>query len=198
MDKRTINRTLRQNSTDLEGVTRHVRPAATWADLGMPAKVGSALREICDRVKHSTAVSGRNRKRDTGLVVLFFGMGGAGKFKAAEVIANELHADLCRIDLSALASKYIGETEKNLARLFDTADAANTILYFDEADALFGKRSEVKDAHDRYANLETGYLLGRMERYAGMTIVAANSRVNIDDAFVRHMHRVVEFPPENA
>jgi SpoVK/Ycf46/Vps4 family AAA+-type ATPase len=113
---------------------------------------------------------------------------------AAEVIANELGLDLYKIDLSQVVSKYIGETEKNLDRIFAAAEDANAILFFDEADALFGKRSEVRDAHDRYANIEVGYLLQKMEEYEGIAILATNLRSHLDEAFVRRMHAIVEFP----
>jgi SpoVK/Ycf46/Vps4 family AAA+-type ATPase len=113
---------------------------------------------------------------------------------AAEVMANELRLDLYKVDLSGVVSKYIGETEKNLARIFDCAERANAILFFDEADALFGKRTEVSDAHDRYANIETSYLLQKMEEYEGMVVLASNLRQNMDDAFVRRLRFIVEFP----
>ena len=126
--------------------------------------------------------------------MLFSGSPGTGKTMAAEVIANELQIDLYKIDLSQVVSKYIGETEKNLDRIFTAAQSANAILFFDEADALFGKRSPVKDAHDRYANIEVGYLLQKMEEYEGVAILATNLRDNMDDAFVRRIQIIVEFP----
>ena len=129
-----------------------------------------------------------------GLNALFHGSSGTGKTMAAEVIANELKLDLYKIDLSSVVSKYIGETEKNLIKIFKEAETSNSILFFDEADALFGKRSEVKDAHDRYANIEVGYLLQKMEEYEGIVILATNLMKNMDDAFVRRMHFSVEFP----
>ena len=129
-----------------------------------------------------------------GLNVLFSGPPGVGKSMAAEVIAGELQIDLYKIDLSQVVSKYIGETEKNLDRIFDAAASANAILFFDEADALFGKRSEVRDAHDRYANIEIGFLLQKMEEYAGIAILATNLRQNLDDAFLRRLQSIVEFP----
>ena len=129
-----------------------------------------------------------------GLNALFAGPPGTGKTMAAEVIAGELQLDLYKIDLSQVVSKYIGETEKNLDRIFTAAESANAILFFDEADALFGKRSEVKDSHDRYANIEIGYLLQKMEEYEGVAILATNLRQNLDEAFVRRMHFVVDFP----
>jgi SpoVK/Ycf46/Vps4 family AAA+-type ATPase len=129
-----------------------------------------------------------------GKSALFAGPSGTGKTMAAEVLANELHVDLFKIDLAAVVSKYIGETEKNLSRIFDEARRSQSILFFDEAEALLGKRSEVKDAHDRYANIEIAYLLQKMEEYEGITILATNLRQNIDDAFVRRLRFIVEFP----
>jgi SpoVK/Ycf46/Vps4 family AAA+-type ATPase len=129
-----------------------------------------------------------------GVVALFHGASGTGKTMAAEVLARELGLDLYRIDLAGLVSKYIGETEKNLRRVFQAAAAVNAILLFDEAEALFGRRSEVKDAHDRYANIETAYLLGELETFPGLTVLATNLATNIDDAFRRRIHVAVEFP----
>ena len=125
---------------------------------------------------------------------MFTGPSGTGKTMAAEIIAGDLGLDLYKIDLSMMVSKYIGETEKNLSAVFSEAETSNAILFFDEADALFGKRSEVKDSHDRYANIEVGYLLQRMEEYEGVVILATNLRKNLDDAFVRRLHFTVEFP----
>jgi len=132
--------------------------------------------------------------RGLGISVLFAGESGTGKTLAAEVLASELRLDLYRIDLSAVVSKYIGETEKNLRRVFDAAEDSGAILLFDEADALFGKRSEVKDSHDRYANLEISYLLQRMEAYRGLAILTTNMRHAIDTAFMRRIRFVVDFP----
>src|SRR2546428_4294711 len=129
-----------------------------------------------------------------GLNVLFSGLSGTGKTMAAEVIAHELGLDLYKSDLSQVVSKYIGETEKNLDRIFADAENTNAILFFDEADTLFGKRSQVHDAHDRYANIEIGYLLQKMEEYDGIAILATNLRQHLDEAFVRRMHVIVEFP----
>src|SRR4029078_7766867 len=136
---------------------------------------------------------GYGRFLGKGLSVLFAGPSGTGKTMAAEIIAGELGLDLYKIDLAVVVSKYIGETEKNLGRIFAEAEASNAILFFDEADALFGKRGEVGDAHDRYANLEVAYLLQRIEEYEGITILATNLRKNMDDAFVRRMQFIVEF-----
>jgi SpoVK/Ycf46/Vps4 family AAA+-type ATPase len=132
--------------------------------------------------------------RGLGISVLFSGVPGSGKTMAAEVMANELRLDLFRIDLSAVMSKYIGETEANLRRLFDAAENGGAILFFDEADALFGKRSEVKDSHDRYANIEINYLLQRMESYGGLAILATNMKSALDAAFLRRLRFVLDFP----
>jgi SpoVK/Ycf46/Vps4 family AAA+-type ATPase len=129
-----------------------------------------------------------------GMLALFAGPSGTGKTMAADVLAGALGLDLYRIDLSGVVSKYIGETEKNLSSIFDEAEMSNAILFFDEADALFGKRSEVKDAHDRYANIETAYLLQRMEEYSGAVFLATNLKMNLDEAFTRRLHMVVDFP----
>jgi len=136
----------------------------------------------------------RTVARTQGLKVLFAGESGTGKTMAAEVLAGELGLELFRVDLATIVSKYIGETEKNLDRIFDAAIGSNAILFFDEADALFGKRSEVSDAHDRYANIEVAYLLQKMEGYPGAVILATNFRQNIDDAFVRRLDFVIDFP----
>jgi SpoVK/Ycf46/Vps4 family AAA+-type ATPase len=129
-----------------------------------------------------------------GLTALFSGEPGTGKTMAAQVLARELGLELFRVDLSRLMSKYIGESEKNLSRLFDDAQASGAILFFDEADALFGKRTEVKDAHDRYANLEIGYLLQRMEEHTGTTVLATNRKGDLDEAFTRRFHFILDFP----
>ena len=131
---------------------------------------------------------------DQGLKVLFAGESGTGKTMAGQVLARELGLDLFRIDLAAVVSKYIGETEKNLDRIFSAAEGSNAILFFDEADALFGKRSEVRDSHDRYANIEVSYLLQKMDGYAGAVILATNFRQNMDDAFLRRLDVVIDFP----
>ena len=132
--------------------------------------------------------------RTQGLKVLFAGESGTGKTMAAQVLGAQLGLDLFRVDLATIVSKYIGETEKNLERIFTAADGSNAILFFDEADALFGKRSEVSDSHDRYANIEVAYLLQRMEAYPGAVILATNFRRNIDDAFVRRLDFLIDFP----
>ncbi len=174
-------------------------PHYTWNDIVLPPDRIEQLREICASIQHRALVYetwGFDRKlaMGKGLNVLFAGPSGTGKTMASEIIASELGLDLYKIDLSSVVSKYIGETEKNLARIFAEAETSNAILFFDEADALFGKRSEVRDSHDRYANIEIAYLLQRMEEYHGVVILATNLHRNMDDAFVRRMHATIEFP----
>ena len=157
------------------------------------------LHEICNRANlrhlvHETWGFDKKLSTGRGLSALFCGPSGTGKTMAAEIIAGELGLDLFKIELSQIVSKYIGVTEKNLYRIFRAAENANAILFFDEADALFGKRSEVKDAHDRYANIEVGYLLQKMDEYEGIAILATNLRENMDDAFIRRLQLIVEFP----
>ncbi|MEB3294998.1 MAG: ATP-binding protein [Synechococcales bacterium] len=180
-------------------LAQRIQPKYGWEDIVLPAFQKTQVREICDQVKFHHLVwekwgFERQRSLGKGLNALFTGSPGTGKTMAAEVIAQELQLDLYKIDLSQIVSKYIGETEKNLNRIFAAAANANAILLFDEADALFGKRSEVKDAHDRYANLEISYLLQKMEEYEGLAILTTNLRSNIDDAFVRRLRFIIEFP----
>jgi ATPase family associated with various cellular activities (AAA)/Winged helix domain, variant len=172
---------------------------ATWDDLVLPEQETASLREIATHARRRALVHddwgfSRRMNRGLGLSALFAGESGTGKTMAAEVIANELQLNLYRIDLSAVVSKYIGETEKNLRQLFDAAEDGGTILFFDEADALFGKRSEVKDSHDRYANIEINYLLQRMEAYAGLAILATNLKNSLDTAFLRRLRFILQFP----
>ncbi len=188
-----------QSNHKLATLAQKITPHYTWDDMVLPADRLEQLRELCDQVKYRTLVLdawGFHRKLalGKGLNALFAGPPGTGKTMAAEIIAHELGLDLYKIDLASMVSKYIGETEKNLARLFAEAESGNAILFFDEADALFGKRSEVKDAHDRYANIEISYLLQRMEAYEGVVILATNLRKNMDDAFVRRLHFTIDFP----
>jgi AAA+ superfamily predicted ATPase len=183
----------------LSTLARKIKPKYEWNDIVLPPDRTEQLREICNHVKYRDRVYsdwGFDRKlaMGKGLCVLFAGPSGTGKTMAADILAGELGLDLYKIDLSTVVSKYIGETEKNLARIFTEAETSNAILFFDEADALFGKRSEVKDSHDRYANIETGYLLQRMEEHEGVVILASNFRKNMDEAFVRRLHFTVEFP----
>jgi SpoVK/Ycf46/Vps4 family AAA+-type ATPase len=188
-----------QSNRKLAALARKITPHYTWDDIVLPPDRMRQLREICNYVKYRAQVYddwGFDSKLSLGkgLAVLFAGPSGTGKTMAAEVMAHELSLDLYKIDLSTIVSKYIGETEKNLARVFAEAEASNAILFFDEADALFGKRSEVRDSHDRYANIEISYLLQKMEEYEGVVILATNLHKNMDDAFVRRMHFSVEFP----
>jgi SpoVK/Ycf46/Vps4 family AAA+-type ATPase len=176
-----------------------VPPHARWEDLVLPEERIAHLREICSQAGYRHRVHdswgfGARLGHGKGLSVLFTGPPGTGKTMAAEVLAHDLDVDLYKVDLSGVVSKYVGETEKNLGRIFSEAQAADAILFFDEADALYGKRTEVSDAHDRYANIETSYLLQRMEEYEGMVILATNLRQNLDDAFTRRIRFVVEFP----
>jgi vesicle-fusing ATPase len=183
----------------MDDLAERIDPAATWDDLVLPGGHRDLLHEIARHVRHRTQVYerwgfGERTSRGLGVTALFAGESGTGKTLAAEVLANELDLDLYRIDLSTTVSKYIGETEKNLRRLFDAAECSGAVLLFDEADALFGKRGEVKDGHDRYANLEVAYLLQRMESYRGLAILTTNLRSNIDRAFLRRLRFVVQFP----
>jgi ATP-dependent 26S proteasome regulatory subunit len=186
----------------LATLARKITPNYRWDDIVLPADRFAQLREICNQVKYRAQVYddwGFDRKfaLGKGLCVLFAGPSGTGKTMAADIIAGELGLYLYKIDLSTVVSKYIGETEKNLSRIFTEAESSNAILFFDEADALFGKRSEVKDSHDRYANIETGYLLQRMDEYEGTVILATNFRKNMDESFVRRLHFTIEFPFPN-
>jgi len=188
-----------QSNQKLTALARKITPRYGWTDIVLPDDRLSLLREICNHVKYRDRVYGewgfeRKLSLGKGLAVLFAGPSGTGKTMAADIIAGELGLELYKIDLSSVVSKYIGETEKNLSRIFTEAETSNAILFFDEADALFGKRSEVKDAHDRYANIETGYLLQRMEEYDGVAILATNLQKNMDEAFVRRLHFTVDFP----
>jgi hypothetical protein len=186
----------------LDSLAQRVDAKATWQDIVLPPVETSLLRQIAAQVGHRSTVHetwgfARKMNRGLGISALFAGDSGTGKTMAAEVIANELRLNLYRIDLSAVVSKYIGETEKNLRRLFDAAEDGGAILFFDEADALFGKRSEVKDSHDRYANIEINYLLQRMEAYGGLAILATNRQSALDQAFMRRLRFVVNFPFPN-
>jgi len=173
--------------------------AYRWEDLVVPERQRVLLRSISAYLRHRDRVLSdwgyeRTVARTQGLKVLFAGESGTGKTMGAQVLGAELGLDLFRVDLATVVSKYIGETEKNLERIFSAADGSNAILFFDEADALFGKRSEVSDSHDRYANIEVAYLLQRMEAYPGAVILATNYKRNIDDAFIRRLDFVVDFP----
>jgi hypothetical protein len=193
-----------QNAAGLERLARRIEPAAGWEDLIVPPDVLSRLQELIARTRHNQRVfldwsAGGRSPRQRGVTALFSGPSGVGKTMASEVVGHELGLDLYTIDLATVVSKYIGETEKNLERIFAEAEGVNGILLFDEADALFGKRSEVKDAHDRYANLEIAYLLQRMETFDGIAILASNMRSSLDESFARRLDIVVDFPlPDEA
>jgi len=182
----------------LDDLAQRIEPAAAWDDLVVAGTERRTLRELVLHVRHRLLVQeywgfAEKSRRGLGVSALFVGPSGTGKTMAAEVLAGELRLDLYRIDLSAVVSKYIGETEKNLRRVFDAAEQGGAILLFDEADALFGKRSEVKDSHDRYANIEVGYLLQRMEAYRGLAILTTNMKGALDPAFLRRIRFVVQF-----
>jgi hypothetical protein len=189
----------KQTRPRLDDLAQRIEPDYAWADLVLPEPQLQTLRQIAAHVRHRTQVyetwgfAGKNT-RGLGISALFAGPSGTGKTMAAEVLASELRLDLYRIDLSQVVSKYIGETEKNLRRVFDAAEESGSILLFDEADALFGKRSEVKDSHDRYANIEVSYLLQRMESYRGLAVLTTNMRSALDAAFLRRIRFVVSFP----
>jgi hypothetical protein len=187
------------SSSRLGELASHLDPAYVWTDLVLPERSLDLLRSVSAYLRHRDRVLSEwgyetTVSRTQGLKVLFAGESGTGKTMAAQVLAGQLGLDLFRVDLATIVSKYIGETEKNLERIFTAADGSNAILFFDEADALFGKRSEVSDSHDRYANIEVAYLLQRMEAYPGAVILATNFRRNIDDAFVRRLDFVIDFP----
>jgi hypothetical protein len=183
----------------LEDLAQRIVPAAGWDDLVLPDAQMQTLRQLTEQVRHRMTVyeswgfSAKGR-RGLGVSALFTGESGTGKTLAAEVLAHELELDLYRIDLSSVVSKYIGETEKNLKQVFDAAEEGGVLLLFDEADALFGKRSEVRDSHDRYANIEVGYLLQRMEAYAGLAILTTNLKASLDKSFQRRLRFTVNFP----
>ena len=187
------------NNLGYGDLAQRIEPAATWNDIVLPGQQLEILHEIAMQVRQRKTVYekwgfGTAATRGLGITALFSGESGTGKTMAAEVLANELHLDLCRVDLSQVVNKYVGETEKNLKRIFDAAEQGGVILLFDEADALFGKRSEVKDSHDRYGNIEVSYLLQRMEAFRGLAILTTNMKNALDKAFLRRIRFVVQFP----
>jgi SpoVK/Ycf46/Vps4 family AAA+-type ATPase len=202
--EQTVDQQLWQTCRDLtrvslDSLAQRLEPKATWDDLVLPDEPMGLMRQIASQIRDRHKVYdewgfARTMNRGFGISALFSGESGTGKTMAAEVIANDLQLNLYRIDLSAVVSKYIGETEKNLRRLFDAAERGGAILFFDEADALFGKRSEVKDSHDRYANIEINYLLQRMEAFSGLAILATNMKSALDTAFARRLRFVVNLP----
>jgi SpoVK/Ycf46/Vps4 family AAA+-type ATPase len=183
----------------LDGIAQRVETRVTLDDVVLPSGQSAMLRDIARHLQQRDRVYGEwgfgaKHQLGQGLVVLFAGESGTGKTLAAEAIANEVDLDLYRVDLATLVSKYIGETEKNLKRLFDAAEVSGAVLLFDEADALFGKRSEVKDSHDRYANIEVAYLLQRVEAYRGLAVLTTNMKSALDQAFLRRIRFIVSFP----
>jgi len=187
-----------RSSRVLNSGVQLIRPVASWQQLVLQDPQLSQLKDASQRLFFQSCVLDdwqflKGRRGARGVRMLFVGPPGTGKTLSAEVLANALNVDLLQVDLSRVVSKWIGETEKNLAEVFLTAESAKAVLFFDEADALFGKRTEVTDAHDRYANLETAYLLSRLERYDGLAILATNYRQNIDTAFTRRLEYIIEF-----
>lgn len=192
--------TYRLTKSRLGDLAEEIIPASKLGDIILPASRKNMIQAIALHFKHRRKVydewgfAKKSNSRGLGIVALFSGESGTGKTMAAESIANELGLDLYRIDLSMVASKYIGETEKNLRQIFDAAETKECILFFDEADSLFGKRSEVRDSHDRYANIQVGYLLQRIESYDGIVILATNLKKNLDPAFMRRLRFIIDFP----
>ncbi|WP_443065101.1 AAA family ATPase [Streptomyces sp. NBC_00576] len=192
-----------QNGAGLDRLARRVEPGVGWDDLVLPPTTDRRLRELALRARHREQVLGQwgmrpGGGRGRGVIALFAGESGTGKTMSAEVVAADLGMDLYVVDLSTVVDKYIGETEKNLERIFTEASAVNAVLLFDEADAIFGKRSEVKDAHDRHANIESAYLLQRMESFDGIAVLTTNLRANLDEAFTRRLDVVADFPVPDA
>jgi len=188
-----------QNAAGLERLARRIEPEVTWADLVLAPAVRRALAELSARARHrdQVLVDWRMRRgggRGRGVTALFAGDSGTGKTMSAEVIAADLGLDLYTVNLATVVDKYVGETEKNLERIFAEAGGVNAVLFFDEADAIFGKRSDVRDAHDRYANIESAYLLQRLETFDGLAVLATNLRSNIDEAFTRRLDAIIDFP----
>lgn len=188
-----------QSASGLERHARRIRPDVGWEDLVLPDKPLVQLHELALRARHRDQVLGDWRLsagggRGRGVLGLFAGDSGTGKTLSAEVVAAELGLDLYVVQLSSIVDKYVGETEKNLERIFTEADRTDAVLLFDEADSVFGKRSEVKDSHDRYANMESSYLLQRLESFDGIALLTTNLRANIDEAFTRRLDLVIDFP----
>ncbi|MGD1992200.1 MAG: ATP-binding protein [Anaerolineae bacterium] len=199
LDDRLWGACLAHTRPRMDQLAQRIDPKATWGDIVLPEEQSTLLHQIADQVGRRVRVYDewgfrQKMNRGLGISALFAGESGTGKTMAAEVMANDLRLNLYRIDLSTVVSKYVGETEKNLRRLFDAAEDGGAILFFDEADALFGKRSEVKDSHDRYANIEISYLLQRMEAYRGLAILATNMKSALDQAFMRRLRFVIDFP----
>jgi SpoVK/Ycf46/Vps4 family AAA+-type ATPase len=193
-----------QNAAGLERLAIRVEPEVRWAQLVLPESTLAMLQALAARARQRDRVLGEWRMRPgggrgKGVTALFAGESGTGKTMSAEVIAGELGLDMYTVNLATVVDKYVGETEKNLERIFTEASGVNAVLLFDEADAIFGKRGEVRDAHDRYANIESAYLLQRMETFDGLAVLSTNLRANIDDAFIRRLDAIIEFPePDEA
>lgn len=188
-----------QNAAGLERLARRIEPEVGWDDLVVAPHVRRALADLTARARHRDTVLAewrmrRGGGRGRGVTALFAGDSGTGKTLSAEVIAGDLGLDLYTVNLATVVDKYVGETEKNLERIFAEAGGVNAVLFFDEADAIFGKRSDVKDAHDRYANIESAYLLQRLETFDGLAVLATNLRANIDEAFTRRLDAIIDFP----
>ncbi len=188
-----------QNAAGLERLARRIEPDVQWSDLVLAPPVLRGLQEVTARARHRDTVltdwrMRRGGGRGHGVTALFAGDSGTGKTMSAEVVAADLRLDLYTVNLATVVDKYIGETEKNLERIFAEAGGVNAVLFFDEADAIFGKRSDVRDAHDRYANIESAYLLQRLETFDGLAVLATNLRSNIDDAFTRRLDAIIDFP----
>ncbi|WP_078628500.1 ATP-binding protein [Streptomyces sp. NRRL F-2664] len=192
-----------QNGAGLARLARRVEPAVGWDDLVLPAPTHRRLRDLAVRARHRDQVLGQwgmrpGGGRGRGVIALFAGSSGTGKTMSAEVVAADLGMDLYVVDLSTVVDKYVGETEKNLERIFTEASAVNAVLLFDEADAIFGKRSDVKDSHDKHANMESAYLLQRMESFDGIAVLTTNLRANLDEAFTRRLDVIADFPVPDA
>ena len=188
-----------QSSWELRQLAHAIEPSFTWNDIVLPSEVVGQLNEISAQVAYRATVYrkwgfGGKVNRGLGISALFAGVSGTGKTMAADVLAHHLRLDLYRVDLAGVVSKYIGETEKNLKKIFNAAERSGAILFFDEADALFGKRTDVKDSHDRFANIEVNYLLQRMENFNGLSILSTNRKSDIDRAFLRRLRFLVDFP----
>ena len=187
------------SGAQLGSLAERLTPGYSWDDIVLPNDLLQQVRELADQVAARTQVYerwgfGKRLARGRGIAALFCGPSGTGKTMTAEILARHLQLDLYRIDLAGVVSKYIGETEKNLRNIFDAAEQSGAILFFDEADALFGKRTEVRDSHDRYANIEINYLLQRMEDYRGLAVLCTNRRSSLDRAFLRRLRFLIEFP----
>jgi hypothetical protein len=187
------------SGAQLGSLAERLTPGYGWDDIVLPNDLLQQVRELADQVAARTQVYerwgfGKRLARGRGIAALFCGPSGTGKTMTAEILARHLQLDLYRIDLAGVVSKYIGETEKNLRNIFDAAEQSGAILFFDEADALFGKRTEVRDSHDRYANIEINYLLQRMEDYRGLAVLCTNRRSSLDRAFLRRLRFLIEFP----